>query len=118
LKVFGFLPIARPPAHSYFSGQPADNAARFVDWLNNVGECQMNNLHFTVFGCGNSDWTQTYQRIPKLIDARLEEFGGQRLMELGTGDASKGDFFEVFEAWEAKLWETVSEVSGSIPSHW
>jgi cytochrome P450 / NADPH-cytochrome P450 reductase len=83
--------------------------------LINAGEYQMNGLRFAMFGCGNSDWTQTFQRIPKLINTRLEKLGGQRLMEIGTGDASKGDFFEAFEAWEAKLWETLSEVSARDP---
>ena len=41
----------------------------------------------------------------------MEELGADRLMEIGVGDAKKGDFFEVFEAWEAKLWETLAEVS-------
>jgi hypothetical protein len=30
--------------------------------------------------------------------------------ELGACDAKKGDFFEVLEAWEMRLWETLAEV--------
>ncbi|KZT69908.1 cytochrome P450 [Daedalea quercina L-15889] len=96
-----------------FEGEPADNAAHFVDWLSNLKGEELANVRFAVFGCGNRDWVNTYQRIPTLIDARLEERGAQRLVARGAGDASGGDFFETFDEWEAGLWETLSKEYGS-----
>ena len=64
-----------------------------------------------MFGCGHHDWYRTYQRIPKLIDATLEERGAQRLMARGEGDAGGSTFFESFDAWEAQLWKILPEVS-------
>ena len=67
-------------------------------------------MRFAVFGCGNREWVNTYQRIPALVDATLEARGARRLVERGVGDASGGDFFEVFDEWEAGLWDALSKV--------
>ncbi|KAI0729796.1 cytochrome P450 [Fomitopsis betulina] len=97
-----------------FEGEPADNAAHFVDWLTNLPDAPapLANVRFAVFGCGNRDWVNTYQRIPTLIDATLEARGARRLVERGAGDASAGDFFELFDEWEVGLWETLSKEYG------
>jgi cytochrome P450/NADPH-cytochrome P450 reductase len=47
-----------------------------------------------VFGAGNHDWVATYQRIPKLCDAVLEERGAHRLLPRGEGDAGGAEFFQ------------------------
>lgn len=106
---------AYPPDVPKHTGEPADNAAHFVDWLTNLpGPGALAGVRFAVFGCGNRDWVNTYQRIPALVDATLEARGAQRLVERGAGDASGGDFFEVFDEWEAGLWETLSKVGWSV----
>ncbi|KAJ7259121.1 fatty acid hydroxylase [Mycena haematopus] len=94
-----------------FEGEPPDNAARFIDWLRNIkdGSNEFNNLRYAVFGCGNSDWKATFQKIPTLCDDLLEKHGGKRLLERGSGDASAGDFFQRFDEFEAKLWATLSK---------
>ncbi|KAJ7027601.1 fatty acid hydroxylase [Mycena alexandri] len=89
-----------------FEGQPADNAARFVDWLRHIEGGQLANA---IFGCGNSDWTATFQAIPKLCDELFEKNGARRLIARGAGDASKGEFFQVFDEFEATLWRTLAE---------
>lgn len=94
-----------------FEGEPADNAAKFVDWLSHVEGEELSGVRFAVFGCGNHDWVQTYQRIPKLCDELLEQHGGKRLVARGEGDAAASDFFEVFDDFEAKLWEAFGKVS-------
>ncbi|KAJ7870739.1 fatty acid hydroxylase [Mycena olivaceomarginata] len=73
-----------------FEGQPADNAAQFVDWLRHMEGTQLTGVRFAVFGCGNSDWTSTFQAIPTLY-------------------ASKGDFFQVFQDFTLKLWNTLTK---------
>lgn len=94
-----------------FEGEPADNAAHFVERLTSLQDKPLQNLRFAVFGCGHHDWFRTYQRIPKLIDQTLEDRGAQRLVPRGEGDAGSSEFFEAFEAWETKLWEVLPEVS-------
>ncbi|KAJ7772252.1 fatty acid hydroxylase [Mycena metata] len=92
-----------------FEGQPADNAAQFVDWLRHIEGNQLANVRYAVFGCGNSDWTATFQAIPKLCDELFEKNGARRLVARGVGDASRGEFFQIFDEFEATLWKTLAE---------
>ncbi|EMD34573.1 hypothetical protein CERSUDRAFT_158100 [Gelatoporia subvermispora B] len=92
-----------------YEGNPTDNAAQFIEWLTSMKGNEMSNVTYSVFGCGNRDWVQTYQRIPKLCDALLAERGAERLAPRGEGDAASGDFFESFDAWEAQLWDALSK---------
>jgi cytochrome P450/NADPH-cytochrome P450 reductase len=91
-------------------GEPPDNAGRFIDWLCHIKGDEFENVRFAVFGCGNSDWKATFQKIPNLCDELLERHGGKRLVERGSGDASVGDFFQKFDEFEAGLWATLSKV--------
>ncbi|KAI0738944.1 bifunctional P-450:NADPH-P450 reductase [Daedaleopsis nitida] len=95
-----------------FEGEPADNAAHFVEWIQSVKGSEFENLSYTVFGCGNRDWVRTFQRIPKLVDDVLEARGGKRIMERGVGDAQAAEFFEVFDKWEADLWQALAAQYG------
>ncbi|OCH86500.1 cytochrome P450 [Obba rivulosa] len=90
-----------------FEGEPADNAAHFVEWLTSLKGNELADVSYAVFGCGNRDWVRTYQRVPKLVDETLEERGGRRLLTRGEGDASTAEFFESFDEWEAELWKTL-----------
>ncbi|KAH9932778.1 fatty acid hydroxylase [Epithele typhae] len=93
-----------------FEGQPADNAKHFVEWLENVNApTGFVGVQFAVFGCGNRDWTVTYQRIPTLIDRVLAEHGATRLAARGEGDASGPEFFDSFDQWEKATWKALGE---------
>ena len=70
----------------------------------------MQGVKFGLFGCGNTDWVTTYQRVPKLIDRVLVERGAERLVDRGEGNAAGDGFFEEFDNWESHLWETLAEV--------
>ncbi|KAK7063396.1 fatty acid hydroxylase [Favolaschia claudopus] len=88
-----------------YEGEPADNAARFVDWLIHLqNNNELTGVRYAVFGCGNSDWTATFQKIPTLCDELFAKYGGKRLVERGSGDAGSGDFFQKFDEFEAGLW--------------
>jgi cytochrome P450 / NADPH-cytochrome P450 reductase len=94
-----------------YEGQPADNAAQFFDWLLHLPKSETTkNIRYAVFGCGNHDWATTYQRIPTIVDNLLEEHGASRVIPRGEGDSSQGNFFQVFEDFQKKLWETLSKV--------
>ncbi len=94
-----------------FEGQPADNAKHFVEWLENVNDAAFTDIKYAVFGCGNKDWVNTYQRIPTLIDRLLSEHGATRLVERGEGDAAAAEFFGAFDRWEKTVWEQLGAVS-------
>ncbi|KAI0075350.1 bifunctional P-450/NADPH-P450 reductase [Panus rudis PR-1116 ss-1] len=93
-----------------FEGQPADNAKQFVTWLTDLKDDVLKDITYAVFGCGNRDWVQTYQRIPTLIDQLLGERGAKRLVPRGEGDAGGSEFFEAFDDWSSGLWQELSRV--------
>lgn len=99
-----------------FEGQPADNAAHFVEWLSSLTGSELSQVKFGVFGCGNRDWVATYQRIPKLIDRVFEERGATRLVAHGEGDAGGSDFFDSFDTWETNLWTILTKVRSQLMS--
>ncbi|KAM5535289.1 hypothetical protein V8D89_011043 [Ganoderma adspersum] len=97
-----------------FEGLPADNAGHFVSWLESVKDSDaFGDVKFAVFGCGNRDWVNTYQRIPRLVDDALAGHGAKRMVERGEGDASGSEFFEAFDKWEKGLWEKLGAEYGT-----
>ncbi|KAF1993752.1 cytochrome P450 [Amniculicola lignicola CBS 123094] len=117
------LPTDQPVAiiTASYEGFPTDNAAQFVAWLQSMsGASSLQGVTFGVFGCGHKDWASTFQRIPKLVDATLEKLGGERLVQFGSSDVSRGDMFSDFDTWtEQSFWPAVSSrfsTEGIIPS--
>jgi cytochrome P450 / NADPH-cytochrome P450 reductase len=98
---------------SSYNGTPPDNAARFCGWLRGsaLPSDHLKGVRYTVFGCGDKDWTATYQAIPKFVDAQLEAHGAQRIYPRGEGDAH-GDFDGQFQAWYAPLWTALATALG------
>ena len=97
-----------------YEGQPADNAAHFVNWISTLKDREMENVSYAVFGCGHRDWAKTFQKIPMHINDTLEKHGAAKLVEIGTTDAAQGDIFTDFETWEDQmLWPAMREQYGS-----
>ncbi|CAE7012814.1 hypothetical protein HRS9139_02143 [Pyrenophora teres f. teres] len=114
--VRGNLPTDKPVVivTPSYEGAPADNAAHFVSWLGTLKEKELENVSYAVFGCGHRDWAKTYQKIPKYIDATLEERAATRLADMGVADAAEGDIFTAFETWEDQiLWPALRAKYGS-----
>lgn len=96
-----------------YEGQPPDNAGIFVNWLENLKGDEMGKVSYAVYGCGHHDWAQTFHRIPKLVDTKLEELGGTRVVPMGLTDAAHGNMFTDFETWsDEKLWPALAEKYG------
>ncbi|CAM1509566.1 Fc.00g033050.m01.CDS01 [Cosmosporella sp. VM-42] len=109
------LPVAIITAS--YEGEPPDNARLFVDWLESLGEKDLSKVSYAVFGCGHRDWIQTFHRIPKLLDARLEELGASRVASLGLTDAAEGNTLSDFEIWEDEVfWPGVIQRYGVAES--
>jgi len=92
-------------------GEPADNAAYFVEWLSNLQGEPLSNLRYAVFGCGNRDWARTYQRIPTLVDELIGKRGGAALLPRGEGDAGGSGMSDDFDSWERLLFKKLAEVA-------
>lgn len=109
------VPTDRPVvivAPSY-EGKPADNAKKFVEWLE-TSETKdlLKGVSYAVFSVGNSDWANTFHRIPKLIDERLEKMGAKRFTKTGFVDV-KYDIMGPWEEWVDILWRDLREASGT-----
>ncbi|KND90461.1 Bifunctional P450/NADPH-P450 reductase [Tolypocladium ophioglossoides CBS 100239] len=100
-----------------YEGQPPSNAALFVAWMESLKGKEMEDLSYAVFGCGHHDWVQTFHRIPKLVDSKLHELGGKRIVPLATTDAAERDMFSDFETWEDEsLWPALHGMYGTEDS--
>lgn len=85
---------------SSYEGQPPDNAAHFVEWLQNLQGNKLEGVKYAVFGCGNHDWVSTFHKVPKLIDTSFNEHGAVRVADIGLGDVGAGDVFNDFDKWQ------------------
>jgi len=95
---------------SSYNGTPPDNAVRFCEWLRggSMPADRLKGVRYTVFGCGDRDWTATFQAIPRLIDTQLATYGAERIYPRGEGDA-RGDFDGQFQTWYGPLWAALAE---------
>jgi cytochrome P450/NADPH-cytochrome P450 reductase len=100
-------------------GEPADNAMCFFKWLNNLrDDSSLSNIKYAVFGCGNHDWVQTYQRILKLIDELITKNGGKALVPRGEGNAGGSEMLNDFDNWEERLFKNTTEVRSGARPHY
>lgn len=96
-----------------YEGQPPDNAGRFVAWLEGLNGGELSGLKYAVFGLGNKNWQSTYQRIPRLIDTKMEAHGAQRLANLSAIDVTENSIMDELEAWfEGCLQKPLREALG------
>ena len=85
-----------------YNGHPPDNARAFLSWLESAAPDSLKGVRYTVFGCGDRNWSATYQRVPQLIDSLMAAKGAERLSDRGQGDAS-ADFEDNFFHWSSSL---------------
>ncbi|KAI1409982.1 cytochrome P450 [Hypoxylon sp. FL1857] len=113
----GNLPKGQPVViiTASYEGQPPDNAAHFVSWIENIKDkTALEGVQYAVFGVGHHDWAQTFHRIPNLVNTKLEEAGATRLADLGLTDVGMGDAFTDFETWEDDvLWPALKKQYGT-----
>lgn len=83
-----------------YNGMPPDNAAKFVDWLEEADSATkpLDGVTYFVLGCGNSDWAATFQVVPRKIDALMHELGATRIAATEELDA-RGDVDTQFHDW-------------------
>lgn len=84
-----------------YNGTPASNSAEMVAWLQKMSAQSepLADLRYAVFGCGHSDWKDTYQKVPVLLHQLMKDSGAEPLVPMGASDAATGDVFSHFEDW-------------------
>ncbi|MBO0656244.1 cytochrome P450 [Streptomyces triculaminicus] len=110
----GALPADTPVvvvAASY-NGRPTDDAARFAHWAEHTAPPgAADAVPYAVLGIGDRNWAATYQRVPTLLDERLEALGGTRLLPRAEADAS-GDLTGTVEEFTRALRRALLERYG------
>ncbi|KAK8015480.1 Bifunctional P-450:NADPH-P450 reductase [Apiospora marii] len=98
-----------------YEGQPTHNASHFVNWIENLEgtrNWQEQNM-LSGDAVSHSDWAETYQKVPTLIDAQLERLGASRMVPMGSTNAKDRDMFSDFETWEDHtLWPAIKQQFG------
>jgi cytochrome P450 / NADPH-cytochrome P450 reductase len=89
---------------SSYNGKPPKNARKFVQWLETLEPGTLNGVQYAVFGCGDTNWANTYQEVPRFIDEQLALKGASRFSLRGEADVS-GDIEEQLIVWKKSLWE-------------
>jgi cytochrome P450/NADPH-cytochrome P450 reductase len=87
---------------STYNGKPPDNAQRFFSVCAG-GKVNFSKCRFTVFGCGNTQWKDSFQSFPIVVDSLLGSLGGTRVHPRGSSDADGDSWDEDFDRWEESM---------------
>lgn len=96
---------------SSYNGQPTDDSRDFYAWLLDQDTTLGGTPSYAVLGVGDHNWADTYQAVPKRIDERLAELGGQALVPRAAADTS-GDMTGAVEEFSTALWAAVAQRYG------
>lgn len=96
---------------TYGDGEMPYDAEVFWEELSSDGAARLDHLTFAVCGLGDSFYP-FFNNAAKLVDARLEELGGTRMIDRVDCDL---EFEEPSEAWTAEVVELLATLS-SVPA--
>jgi cytochrome P450 / NADPH-cytochrome P450 reductase len=65
-------------------------------------------VQYCVMGVGNSDWVNTFHRIPKLIDGAMSDMGATKMFTTVLGNAA-ADLVGAFDDFSDTLWRSISK---------
>jgi len=77
--------------------------AREAAYDERTGWMYLKNVRYAVFGCGNREYGDNFNRAGRELDAQLARMGGERLARRCDGDESGGRMEAQFEEWGEKL---------------
>ncbi|KAJ3080109.1 hypothetical protein HK102_003297, partial [Quaeritorhiza haematococci] len=100
-----------------YNGEPTESARAFYEWLMVMGKDAAGagkaaaNVKFAVFGCGNSRWVRTFQKVPSEIVDVLKKLGGTEVTPMGKGDANLY-IDDDWAKWKDQFWKDVTKAVG------
>jgi cytochrome P450/NADPH-cytochrome P450 reductase len=109
------LPSGRPAViiTASYEGKPPDNAKKFVSWLETKSDVSLlKEVKYAVFGVGNSDWVDTFHRVPKFVNETMERLGATRLCDAGFSNV-KEDLVGPWEDFLDPLIDSLRKAAGT-----
>lgn len=102
---------------STYNGLAPENAEKFCAWLakSDLSSHLLESTRFSLFGCGNKQWHTTFQRVPRMMQKRLSELGGEALLDLVEGDEG-ADMETQFLAWKTELITVLCDEFQRVPA--
>jgi cytochrome P450/NADPH-cytochrome P450 reductase len=97
---------------STYNGRAPDNAGKLEASIlaGRLTGKPLPDLKYALLGCGNTQWRDTYQAFPKLVDATLAEAGAHALIARGEADADR-DFDGAVDTWLKQLWSALGDAT-------
>lgn len=86
---------------TYGEGDPSDNTADFLSWLQNR-VVKLSNLRYAAFGLGNSNYVY-YNKVVDDVVQRLECLAAESLLPVGKADDAHSGTEEDFASWRDDL---------------
>lgn len=113
------LPVDQPVViiTPSYEGSPADNAVHFVAKIETAtpGSNVLQGVRHAIFGVGNSEWTATFHRVPKILDDLMPRLGSKPIVPSGFADV-KEDLVGSWEEWRDNILAAVrGERASSAP---
>mmetsp|Transcript_9613 Transcript_9613/g.24662 ORF Transcript_9613/g.24662 Transcript_9613/m.24662 type:complete len:643 (+) Transcript_9613:156-2084(+) len=90
---------------TYTDGKPPDDANWFCRWLEEsahdfrCGSDFLKNVHFGVFGCGNSQYGDNFNKCSNTVRTNLRLLGAHEAVEMFQGDEDKGSLDSQMITW-------------------
>lgn len=96
---------------THYEGDPCDNTKNFFKWIKKLKRDKKNpkpfaGMNFTIFGLGDTSY-ELFNEIAKIFDKEFEALGGNRLYDLGAGNAETFSTEDDFNKWTADLWQSI-----------
>jgi tRNA wybutosine-synthesizing protein 1 len=100
-------------------GEAPESSAWFARWAREAaydertGWMYLKNVRYAVFGCGNREYGDNFNRAGRELDAQLARMGGERLARRCDGDEASGRMEKQFEEWGEKVIRRLSNSTAS-----
>ncbi len=97
---------------STYNGRAPDNAGKLEASIlaGRLASAALPDLKYALLGCGNTQWRDTYQAFPKLVDSALAASGAHAVVPRGEADADR-DFDGAVDAWLKQLWSALGDAT-------
>lgn len=96
---------------TYGEGDPSDNTAHFLSWIDSNKVIKFNKLSYAAFGLGNSKY-KFYNKVVDVVVESLDRSGAKSLLPVGKADDSNGATEEDFTEWKEDLFSAFRDLLG------